>query len=353
MVQRATARQWAERVLLGRTLEDKLWRPEAITDERPGPAIEPPPRPGRPPGLAPSDEAAVAPPKEAELLDPRARGRLLHGFANHELLALELMALALLRFPDAPPSFRRGLVRTLGEEQEHLRLYLRRMGELGVELGEQPLGSFFWWVMAPMPSPLDYVAHMALTFEQANLDFARAYAVMLRRAGDEASATILDRVHADEVGHVKLGLVWLERWRERGPSLFEAHRRALRAPITPRRARGLGFDRAGRREAGLPDDYVEQLACFEASRGPAPVVHLFEPTAELSLGTRGRYTPPVGVQGMIEDLELLPGLTAARHDLLLLRRAPSLAHLRRLAAAGLRLPEWLELPAAGPIPAQA
>ena len=143
VVQRATARQWAERVLLGRTLEDKLWRPEAITDERPGPAIEPPPRPGRPPGLAPSDEAAVAPPKEAELLDPRARGRLLHGFANHELLALELMALALLRFPDAPPSFRRGLVRTLGEEQEHLRLYLRRMGELGVELGEQPLGSTF------------------------------------------------------------------------------------------------------------------------------------------------------------------------------------------------------------------
>ena len=55
-----------------------------------------------------------------EIEQPRARGLLLHGFANHELLALELMGLTLLRFPDAPTAFRLDVARTLSEEQVHL-----------------------------------------------------------------------------------------------------------------------------------------------------------------------------------------------------------------------------------------
>jgi len=336
-------RAWAERVLFGSTLRDKLWEPNAFRDDRPGPAIESPPRPGRPRGLEISSAEGPAPPGEHALDDPRSRGSLLHRFANHELLALELMALALLRFPHAPSAFRRGLAQTLAEEQRHLRLYLDRMQTLGVELGEQPSSGFFWRVMAPMPSPLDFVAHMALTFEQANLDFALHYATTLRRVGDERSAAILDEVRADEIGHVKLGLVWFERWRERGPSLFEAHRRALRPPMTPRRARGLDFDREGRTLAGFGNDYMERLELFEASRGRPPVVHWFEPTAELQLGTGGAYTPSAATQAMTEDLELLPALAAAREDRVLLRRAPGVAHLRTLAEAGLVMPECIEV----------
>ena len=43
--------------------------------------------------------------------DERDRGRLLHFFANHELLATELMALVLLRFPAAPAAGARMIVR--------------------------------------------------------------------------------------------------------------------------------------------------------------------------------------------------------------------------------------------------
>lgn len=346
-------RGWAERVLFGPTLEDKLWHPAATVDDEPGPALDVPRAPGRAPGLALSDEPAIAAPREDALHEPHAVGLLLHSFANHELLALELMALALLRFPEAPAAFRRGVATTLGEEQTHLRLYLQRMQQLGVELGERPLGGLLWRVMAPMPTPLDYVAHMALTFEQANLDFALEHATTLRRVGDETTAAILDRVYADEIGHVKLGLVWFQRWRERGPSLFEAHRRALRAPTTPRRARGVGFDAEGRHQAGLPDEYVERLRCFEASRGRPPVLHWFEPTAELSLGTRGRYTPPAAMQQRMEDLELLPALAATTHDLVVLRRAPSLSYLQQLAEVGLTVPEPVILDAAGTVPVDA
>ncbi|MCH9688769.1 MAG: ferritin-like domain-containing protein, partial [Deltaproteobacteria bacterium] len=336
-----TVHDWAQQVLFGTTLGDKLWAPPCSDQALGDPCIEPPSRPGRPQHLALGRGGGESLPSHHALADPRARGQLLHAFANHELQALELMALALLRFGDAPPAFRRGLVAALREEQQHLSLYLDRMAELGTEFGAHPLGGFFWRVMAPMPSPLDFVAHLALTFEQANLDFARTYARTLREAGDVQTAEILDQVHADEIGHVKLGRVWFERWREAGPSLFEAHCRALRAPITARRARGLGFDRPGRRAAGLPDDYVEQLAVYESSRGRPPVVHMFEPTAELELGTRGSYTPPAALQTMIADLETLPMFTASANDVVLVRRVPSLAFQQSLVAMGFRMPQWI------------
>ena len=74
-----------------------------------------------------------------------ARGQLLHFLANHELLATELMALVLLKFPEAPRAFRQGILVTLQEEQEHTRMYMRRMKECGVELGSHPLK---WSVLA-------------------------------------------------------------------------------------------------------------------------------------------------------------------------------------------------------------
>ena len=82
---------------------------------------------------------------------------MLHFFANHELMAAELMALALLKFPDTPARFRRGVARTLRDEQEHLRLYMERMSASGVAFGRIPVSDFFWRAISPMPTPLDFV----------------------------------------------------------------------------------------------------------------------------------------------------------------------------------------------------
>ena len=102
-------REFAERVLFSTTLEEKLRPPENITDERPGVALVTPAAPGRPPGLhfKPHGSGKSEFPGLHQLENKTERGRLLHFFGNHELLATELMALVLLRFPEAPPAFRR------------------------------------------------------------------------------------------------------------------------------------------------------------------------------------------------------------------------------------------------------
>src|SRR5882672_3081822 len=139
-------RELAERVLFATTLEEKLQCPAVVTDDQPGVAIKSPAAPGRPAtlGFKPTGSARGEFPGTRHLKQDRERGRLLHFFANHELLATELMALVLLRFPDAPAAFRRGVLETLKDEQEHTRLYLQRMQECGVEFGELPVSGYFW-----------------------------------------------------------------------------------------------------------------------------------------------------------------------------------------------------------------
>src|SRR5262249_31812109 len=145
------AREFAERVLLGTSLEEKLLCPDVITDERPGASVRGPDVPGRPVELR--FKSAPAPRESGfrgirRLAEEHERGRLLHFFANHELLATELMALVLLRFPDAPAAFRRGICQTLQDEQRHLGQYLRRMRECRIRFGELPVSGYFWRALA-------------------------------------------------------------------------------------------------------------------------------------------------------------------------------------------------------------
>jgi hypothetical protein len=122
-------RDFAEQVLFATTLEEKLRSPSVITDDCPGSPLLTPNMPGRPVDLRfkPQGSGKSDFPGVHRLEREQERGRLLHFFANHELLATELMALALLRFPDAPAAFRRGVFQTLKDEQMHTRLYMQRM----------------------------------------------------------------------------------------------------------------------------------------------------------------------------------------------------------------------------------
>lgn len=332
----ATVRSFAEQILFGETLADKLVSPTNLDDEDRGSGIRVPASPGRPNGLGVVDDVDPFP-SDPALAEAGARGRALHYFANHELLALELMALALLRYVDAPPAFRRGLVATMQDEQRHLSLYLERMRTLGTELGDVGVGGYFWRTMSDLDDPAAFVSHMSLTFEQANLDHARHYADLFRRFGDEQTADVMDAVYADEVRHVGFGVRWMAKWHPDEP-LLEAHRRTLRSPVTIRRARGRTFDADGRRAAGFPEAYIERMSVVPTARGRPPVVHLYDPTVEIELAHHG-YQPDARTRIRTEDLETVPLLYARPDDAVLVRRAPSAAFLRQLQAAGWSLAE--------------
>lgn len=332
---------FAERILYGATLEDKLTSPDEVTDFLPRRLTHIPDLPGRPVALALDGDGPtrkVPFPSLHELDDARTRGHVLHFFANHELLALELMALILLRFPEAPLSFRMGIYRTMVEEQRHLAMYRERMEVAGVEFGEIPVNAFFWRVLRDVVSPLEFVAGMSMTFEQANLDFAGYYARAFRKVGDLSTADVLDVVYAEEIGHVKHGVTWFDRWRPKERSRFRAYEVLLPEGLSPIRAKGNEFDVEARRQAGLDEDYIEKLRVFRASKGRPPQVLWFNPGAEEETRMGAEWTPNRVIRQMSADLAPLMGLLAAEEDVLLCERPVSLEHCRYLDELGLALP---------------
>ena len=337
------ASELAERVLFGATLEDKLLNGGRILDRQPGTAWTTPDRPGRPAELGLDSwhgRERVRFNDVRRFHSDRERGLVLHFFANHELLALELIALALLKFPEAPAKFRRGLIATLRDEQEHLRLYIDRMQAIGVGFGEIPVSDFFWRSISGMATPMDFVTRLSLTLEQANLDYAPHYHDVYSTLGDDATAALMSRVYRDEIRHVRHGLNWFETWRDPSLSQWEAYCGSLGAPLTPNRAKGIGFNREARRRVGLSDEFVCELELYSRSRGRCPSVYWFNPTCDHEAGHgSAAFTPPQAVRDMAHDLASLPLFLASRDDVVLTPQRPSAGFLRRLHDAGFAIPE--------------
>jgi uncharacterized ferritin-like protein (DUF455 family) len=334
---------FAKQVLFGETLEEKLSFPRSeIIDSLPGSPIKTPRKLSRPHHLRLHEDGVKANhPTNAKLVDERERGRLLHFFGNHELLATELMALVLLKFPEAPASFRLGVLETLKEEQIHTQLYIHRMKQCGVEFGELPLSDYFWKSVSSMEDPLDYVTRLSLTFEQANLDYSFEYKKIFESVGDNATACLLDRIYRDEIQHVGFGLKWFRRWKDSGKTDWEAFRKRLVFPLSPSRAKGSHYNIDGRIQAGLDDAFISDLQVFQQSRGRTPSVLWFNPDAERYAAENPAEEFSMERSQLQNDLEILPLFYSRQDDILLMSTPPEKEHLRGIQDSGFTLPEIL------------
>lgn len=253
-------RDWAIGILSADTLEGKLFDPEILTDQIPGPAIfwDEPSRPGHMQFNRRTREEKL--PSFQEHGDPDKRAACIHRFAGHELLAVEIMAFTLLAFPEAPKHFRKGLANTLREEQWHVRIYMQRMEQLGIRFGDFPLYKHFWTHTPDIKSPLHYVSTMSLTFEMANLDFASMYGKSFLQHGDEESAKLMAQILKDEISHVSFGMNWLCKFKDKDDSTWDAWRKTLSSTLlTPKRATGFLVHEEPRIAAGVPKEWIEKI----------------------------------------------------------------------------------------------
>lgn len=328
-------RAFAEAVLFGGDLDSKLCTPDHFTDDSPGSAIAVPRVPGRPVGMELVSSRAIPPsPTPTSIEDETVRGQALHTFAHHELQAFELMALALLRFPDAPTSFRRGLAKIICDEQRHFRLYQARAEHWGVGLGDAGVGHFFWDTVAHIDEPASFLAALSLTYEQANLDFAVYWKAAFTAIEDPDTVDVLQEVYEDEIKHVRHGLAWFERFSSGCD--FESYEKALVFPLSPGRAKGPIFNREGRERVGFSADFIDEIEIRNVSRGRPPRLFSFDPFVEEHLAGR---TPAARARHVQQDLSSILMFAAHRDDVVIAPR-PRVSTLRRLHRQGFEIPQF-------------
>ncbi len=225
------------------------------TGQLPIGTTQPPDRPARP------DQPALRPPNEVprRRINTAVRGRvaLLHALAHIELNAIDLAWDIIARFanPELPRQFFADWVLVASEEAKHFVLLAERLTELDAAYGDLPAHDGLW--ESALATRHDLAARLAvvpLVLEARGLDVTPAMIAKLRKAGDNASADILDIIYRDEIGHVRVGRRWFDftcaargldpepAWRGLVDTYFKG---ALKPP----------FNTAARDQAGIPQSW--------------------------------------------------------------------------------------------------
>ncbi len=177
---------------------------------------KPPDRPARParPALVPPREV----PRRRIGPDPAGRIALLHALAHIELNAIDLAWDLIARFSPAagaagmPREFFDDWCRVAADEARHFALLGARLADLGAAYGDLPAHDGLW--EAAKTTADDLLARLAivpLVLEARGLDVTPGMIDKLRRAGDEASAEILEVIYREEITHVAAGERWFAR----------------------------------------------------------------------------------------------------------------------------------------------
>ncbi len=252
-----TVERWAWDFIVSTSLELKLAPPAP-----PGRwEVQPPLRrlvaPGRPAEL----HLVTKAPKTRGLSTTNGRARALHTFLHHELQAAELMAWAVLAFPDTPREFRAGLVRIALDEVRHMGLYAKQIERLGHRVGDFSVRDWFWERIPSCATPVSFVAAMSLGLESANLEHTASFAARFRTAGDEEGARAQELVGREEIAHVRFGAHWFDEFT--GGLDFDRWREALPEPLSPMLMRGRVLERDARTRAGFPGSFLDRLDAWQ------------------------------------------------------------------------------------------
>jgi len=220
-------------------------------------------QPGRPVGYK-----VVAPrevPSRRDFRREESRIGFLHAIANIELLAIELPALALCRFGCEDETFVHDQLGLIAEEAKHFALLKERLSELGGTYGALPVHHSLWENAWRCQSFLEHQIIIPCYFEARGVDATPQAIEAFFSVGDERSAKILQVIHTDEIGHVKLGVDYLDgQAKVLGESRAELYQKMVKAFFGGRINRAMPLNRESRRKAGFGEDL---MAVLDVDRG--------------------------------------------------------------------------------------
>jgi uncharacterized ferritin-like protein (DUF455 family) len=210
---------------------------------------EPGELPGRPvrPALVPPSQL-----RQRAVGTREGHAALLHALAHIEHNAINLALDACWRFAGMPAAYYRDWMQVAQEEALHFQLLHAHLASLGCAYGDLPAHDGLWEMVHATRG--DVLARMALvprTLEARGLDASPAVRQRLASIGDHAGAAIIDRILADEIGHVGIGNHWYRHvCEQRGldplttwEPLARAHGTpALRGPFNLEARRAAGFE---------------------------------------------------------------------------------------------------------------
>ncbi|MFW2830626.1 ferritin-like domain-containing protein [Sphingomonas sp. ID0503] len=218
-----------------------------------------PDRPARPeaPELLPPNRM----PKRGRLGSTRGQIAMLHAVANIEFNAIDLAFDIIGRFGHQfPRAFTDDWLRVGAEEAAHFALVARRLRALGAAYGDLPAHDGLW--EAAEETRHDALARLAIVpmvLEARGLDVTPAIRDRFAALGDTRSATVLDRILSDEIGHVATGVRWFRT--ACATQGFEPE--ALWHDLVARHFRGAlkpPFNDSARDQAGLSRDFYAVVA---------------------------------------------------------------------------------------------
>jgi len=137
---------------------------------------------------------------------------LMHSIAHIEFNAVNLALDAAWRFADLPDAYYRDWIEVAGEEALHFSMLQDHLQSLGFAYGDFDAHDGMWTMC--VSTEADVLARMALvprTLEARGLDATPIIQAKLRNlpyVHAREAVLILDRILADEVGHVAIGNRW-------------------------------------------------------------------------------------------------------------------------------------------------
>jgi len=159
-------------------------------------------------------------PGKPELVDARdvprrnfssLKGRLtlVHAIAHIEFNAINLALDAVYRFQQMPEQYYTDWCRVAAEEALHFTLLSDYLESHGMGYGDLSAHNGLWEMA--VKTDFDVLVRMALVprvLEARGLDVTPTMIEKLTSTGDSELISILERIFADEIGHVKIGSYW-------------------------------------------------------------------------------------------------------------------------------------------------